>query len=363
MAGAEAAAEQAGRFDTRAIALGVAVPVLAIGVALVLGLVVVLVAGADPVGAYSALLRGAVGTPGNLAATLLRSVPIVVTGIGVGLAFRAGAFNLGGEGQMIAGALTSAVVANATPGLPAPLAIPLAIAAGCAAGAAWAFVPALLQVRLEVPILITTLLLNYVMALLGSYLVAYPLRDLTGGAALAQTAMLPESAWLPNLVPGTRIHLGVLAIVVLPALVAWLLRRTVFGYELRMVGANRFFAEYGGVDAGRTIVVAMLASGAVCGLAGTLLVQGVNHRFTDGLITSAGFAWSGFIAAILTLANPVLTVLAGLFLGALQVGAAGMARSTVVPLQLVDVIQATIIIVVAVRPAIRGALGRALRIG
>jgi general nucleoside transport system permease protein len=345
-----------GRFAPARIALGLAVPAIGIVVAFALGAVIVVIAGDSPLDAYAALVRGAVGTPNNLASTLVRSTPIAITGLGIAIAFKAGALNLGGEGQMIAGALVGAVSANALPPLPPPLGLMLALAAGCLAGALWALGPALLEVRLGVPMLITTLLLNYVAALLAAWVVTYPLRDLAAGG-LAQTAMVPDATWLPELV-GTRLHAGVVLILLLPLAAAWALRRTVAGYELRMVGANREFAEYGGVDAGRTIVGATLVSGALCGLAGVVLVLGVNHRYIDGLVTSAGFAWSGFIAAILALASPILTVVAALFLGALQVGGQGMTRATSVPLQLVDVIQATVILVVAVRAGIQAVVGR-----
>lgn len=347
----------------RLLLVELSIPAVAIAAALALGAAVIVVAGAAPLDSYAALANGAVGSPAAVAATLLRSLPIVVTGVGIGLAFRAGALNLGGEGQMILGALSSALAANALPGLPAPLAVAAGLGAGALGGAAWALVPALLHVRLAIPILITSLLLNYVGNLLAAYAVTWPFRDLTGGAAVAQTAMIPEAFWLPVLVPGLRLHAGVLLLVALPLLVAWLLRRTVLGYELRMVGANPAFAEYGGVRPGRAVLVAMLVSGAICGLAGSLLVLGLNHRYTDTMITSAGFAWSGFIAAVLAVANPLLTAVAGLFLGALQVGGAGMARATAVPLQAVDVVQATIILVVAVRPGIRGRLRRAFGLG
>ncbi len=347
------------RVAPRELAIALAVPALAIAIALVLGALIVVIAGDSPLDAYAALVHGAVGTSSNLTATLLRSTPIAITGLGVAIAFRAGALNLGGEGQMIAGALVGALTALALPPLPAPAGLLIAIAAGCIAGAAWAIGPALLDVRLGVPMLITTLLMNYVAALLAAWFVTYPFRDLSGGAAVAQTAMVPESSWLPIL-PGTRLNAAVLLVAILPIAAAWALRRTVVGYELRMVGANREFAEYGGIDAGRTIVVATAVSGALCGLAGALLVLGVNHRYIDMLVTSAGFAWSGFIAAILAAASPLLTVVAALFLGALQVGGQGMARSTTVPLQLVDVVQAAVILVVAVRPGVRRAFRRAV---
>lgn len=346
----------------RTLALGAAVPVLAIAVGVALGAIVILLTGADPVTAFAALVNGALGTQSNIAATILRSVPIIVAGIGIGVALRAGALNLGGEGQMVMGSLASAAIATPLGGIPGPFGIAIALAVGCLAGAAWAFLPAVLEVRLEVPMLITTLLMNYIGALFAAWVATYPLRDLTGGAAVAQTAIIPQQLWLPIVLTGTRLHAGIIALVVLPLLVVWLMRRTVLGYELRMTGANRLFAEYGGINAGRRVIVATLLSGAVCGLGGGLIVLGLNHRYIDTFVTSSGFAWSGFIAAILTLASPIATVLAGLFLGGLQVGAAGMTRATNVPLQVVDVVQAAIILVVAVRPAIRGALRRAFRV-
>ena len=353
-----AAAQPRRRSTARSLAATVAVPLAAVALALVIGAGAILVAGEDVLAAYGELVRGAIGSPQNVAASIVRSIPIVVAGVGIAVALRAGALNLGAEGQMILGALSAAVTALALPGLPAPIAPVVALLAGCAGGAAWALLPGVLDVRLGVPMLITTLLLNYVGALFAAWAVTYPRRDVAAGG-VAQTAVIPEAAWLPAL-PGTRLHLGFVAIIVLPLAIRWFLSRTVAGFEFRMVGHNRLFADYGGIAAGRRVLAATLLSGAICGLAGALVVQGVNHRYIDGVITASGWAWSGFTAAILTAANPVLTAVAGVFLGALEVGATGMARSTDVPLQLVDVVQATIILVVAIRVAIRLRVRRAL---
>jgi simple sugar transport system permease protein len=283
-----------------------------------------------------------------------------VAGVGIGIALRAGAFNLGGEGQMVLGSLACAVAANMLSGLPGPIAIVLAMAVGCIVGALWAFVPAILEVRLQVPILITSLLLNYIAALFAAWAANYPLRDVSGNGGLPQTPLIAKEEWLPIILSGTRLHLGIVTLVILPLLVAWIFRRTVAGYELRAIGANPRFARYGGVNVGRGVIGAMLASGAVCGLAGSLIVLGLNHRYIDGYITAASFAWSGFIAAILTGAAPILTVLAGLFLSALQVGAAGMTRATDIPLQVVDVVQATIILIIAARVGLQLIIQRRL---
>ncbi|MEA2623534.1 MAG: ral nucleoside transport system permease protein [Chloroflexota bacterium] len=359
MARAEAIVRRS--LNPRAIADALVVPALAIGVGILIGAVVIVVTGGDPVAAFSALLNGAVGTQNNVVATLLRSVPIAIAGVGIGVALRAGALNLGGEGQMIMGSLASAAAATAVAGVPGPAGIVIALVAGCVAGALWALLPALLEVRLQIPILITSLLLNYIGALFAAWVSSYPLRDLSGSAAVAQTALIPQEMWLPNILAGTRLHLGIVVLVILPLAVAWLVRRTVVGYELRMTGANRLFARYGGIDVDRQVVVAMLTSGAICGLAGAVVVLGLNHRYIDTFVSASGFAWSGFIAAILTAAAPITTVFAGLFLGGLQVGAAGMTRATNIPLQIVDVVQATIILMVAARPAIRAWLARRTR--
>jgi general nucleoside transport system permease protein len=358
MAGAELAQ---GRRRLPGVSLsGVAVPIAAIVIAVLIGTVVIAVTGGDPTAAFPALVHGAVGTQNNLVATLVRAVPICVCGVGIAVALRAGAFNLGGEGQMVLGSLACAVAANTLAGLPGPLVTVLALAIGCLVGALYAFVPAILEVKLAVPILITSLLLNYIAALFAAWVANYPLRDLSGGGGLPQTVLIAKDAWLPIVLPGTRLYLGIVTLVILPLIVAWFFRRTVAGYELRALGANRRFARYGGVNVGRGVTGAMLASGAICGLAGSLVVLGVNHRYIDGYVTQASFAWSGFIAAILTGAAPIATVIAGLFLAALQVGAAGMTRSTEIPLQVVDVVQATIILIIAARVGLQLIIQRRL---
>src|SRR5215218_84772 len=231
-------------FGSRSLVAAIAVPLVAVGIAVVLGALAIAVTGEDVLVSYGELVRGAIGSPQNIATTIVRSIPIVVAGIGIGLAFRAGALNLGGEGQMVLGGLAAGVAALAVPGVPFPVAPLIALAVGAVAGAAWAYVPGVLDVRLGVPMLITTLLFNYIGTLFAAWVVTYPLRDVAAGG-VAQTATIPRDAWLP-VIPGTRLHLGVVAIVVLPFAVRWLLSRTVAGYEFRMVGFNRLFADYGG---------------------------------------------------------------------------------------------------------------------
>jgi len=331
----------------RAFAVGEAL--LAVAIALAVGALFVLLAAGSPAEAYQALWNGSVGSIDTLAQSLTTAIPIIVVGLGMGLAFRVGLFNLGGEGQMILGALATAVVGHALASLPDVMTVVVSVAAGCLAGALWAVVPALWEAFLRVPLVVTTLLLNYVAALFATYIAAYPLRDETGGSTLAQTAQIPASMQLPIIVDGTPLHAGLFVAVIAPLAVLWLLQRTSLGYVMRMTGLNRDFAEAGGVPMKRPIVTTMALSGALCGLAGALVVMGQSYRYLDDSIVSPQTAWSGLAAAMLAAFNPLLTVVSGFFLAALTTGGTGLQLATDVPLQLVNVIQAVIIAMVAVR--------------
>ena len=268
----------------------------------------------------------------------------------MGLAFRVGLFNLGGEGQMIFGALAAAVVGHALAGAPGvDRARRRRARRARSAGAAWAVLPGWWEAWFRVPLVVTTLLLNYVAALFATYLAVYPLRDKSGGSTVAQTHELPSALQLPIVIDATPLHAGIVAAVVLPLAVLWLLSRTSLGYSMRMTGLNRDFAEAGGVPMRRTILITMGLSGALCGLAGTLLVLGETHRYVNDSVVGPGTAWTGLTAGMLAAFNPALTAVSGFFLAALQTGGTGLQLQTEVPLQLVNVIQAVIILMVAVR--------------
>jgi ABC-type uncharacterized transport system permease subunit len=332
----------------RLLVPGVTVLILA-GFALLIGAFAVALAGKSPLLALQELVQGALGTRTNLAATVTRGIPIIVTGIAASIAFRAGQFNLGLEGQMVIGALAGAVAANAFPGGPPLVLLPLVIVVGCAAGGLWALLPAWWQTQFKIPLLITTLLLNYIIEFFASYLVNFPLRDTAGNASIAQTVMIPESIRLSVIVPGTRLHAGVIVLVVLPLLAAWFFRRTALGYKLRMTGLNPDFAAYGGINTARMTLLALFGSGAIAGLAGVIQVLGIDFRFIDTSLVTPNYAWTGFIAAILGSLNPLGIVGAGLFLAGLKTGAQGMQRNTEIPLQIADIVQAGIIFLVAMR--------------
>lgn len=352
--------EEATGLRARAAVATASEPLIAIALALAVGAIVVLVAGGSPATAYTALYDSSLGSLDAVAESLRNAIPIILVGIGMGLAFKVGLFNIGGEGQMVFGALAAAVVGHALAGLPTVLLMPLVFVAGCLAAGLWAMLPGWWEVRFGAPLVITTLLLNYIADLLGTYLVTYPLRDATGGSTVAQSAPVPDKLLLPTIVPNTTLHIGVIAIVIVPVLLLVLLNRTVAGYRMRMSGLNRGFAEYGGVPMRRTVLTTMLLSGAVCGLAGVLYVLGDTQRYIDGSINGPILAWLGLVAALLARYHPGWTVLTGFFLGALSQGGTGLQLQTDVPLQLVNVIQAVLILMIAARLALGFVARRAL---
>lgn len=331
-------------------------PGLAICAALVVGGLLMLATGHDPLAAYVALVEGALGGRGggNLLATLNRSAPIVGMGLAAALAFRAGFFNLGGEGQLVLGAMSGTLVALALP-LPAPLLSATALFAGCLAGAAWAGLGAWLHFRFRVSLLLGTLLLSYPARAVTSYLVSHPLRDVASG--MAQSHLLPPAAELPRL--GPRLQLSLIVVTSLVLLAALLMRRTAFGYELTMSGLSSRFVRYGGVDDRRLGYRAMLLSGGMAGLVGALQVLAVHRRFIDGALVGPLYAWIGVMVALLVRSRPLAVLAGGVFFAALQTGALGMERSTDVPRELSQVLQALVLLFVAAQASPRGGGGEA----
>ncbi len=301
------------------------VPFASLGLALILGAVLLLVTGVDPLATYGAMLQGAFGSPGqwlkgdfyNLSETLVKAIPLMLCGLGVGIAFRMLFWNIGAEGQLAAGGIAAAEVALFWgPALPAPLVLPTMIGVGFAAGALWGLIPALLKAFLQVNEIITTLMLNYVAILLVEYLFYGPWKD-PKGYGFPGTAEFIEAAWLPRL-PDSRVHAGLL-FALLAALFIWLvLSRTKWGYEIRVIGENPRTARYAGISLVRNIILVMVLSGGLAGLAGMAEVAGIAHRLQKGL--TVGYGYTAIIVAWLARLGPWRTLLVAFLLAALLVG-------------------------------------------
>jgi simple sugar transport system permease protein len=324
----------------------------------VIGGVLVLISGENPLPAYGAILQGAVGDSFSLSATLTRALPIVTAGIAAAIAFRAGLINIGTEGQLVLGGLCATLVALGALNspLPGPLVVALALAAAMLGGGLWALLTGWFETRFNMPILVSSLLLNFVAGGFVSFMINFPLLEV--GGARSQTAMIDQAARLPRLVPGTALHAGLIIVAAVVILSAFVLRRTVRGYELRVFGSNREFAVAGGINAVRMTLTTMFASGAIAGLVGAMQVLGVHFRLIDRALTGPGFAWTGIMAAILARNDPLGIVVAGLFFAAVDTGAAGMERATDVPFELSFILQAIIILLIASRAAFQRVASR-----
>jgi simple sugar transport system permease protein len=311
-------------------------PVFATFAALAVGAVMLLVLGANPVRAYGALLEGAFGSGNALAETAVKAVPLLLVGLGICIAFRANVINIGGEGQMIVGALLGTVVGLWLPGGSGWLVIPLALLTGFVGGALWGAIPGALKAYFGVNEILSTVMMNAIAVQIMNYLLRGPLID-PAQAELAsqipQTASLDQAYRLPRLVP-TRLHLGAGIAMVLAVAVYILLWRTTLGYRIRAVGQNPDASRYGGIRVRQQVVTALLLSGAFAGLAGATQVYGLNYRMiTDGSATgftgSAGF--NGIVAALFGQLHPIGTIPASFFFGALLVGANKLQRVMQVP--------------------------------
>lgn len=313
---------------------------LSVLAALLLGSVMLLLAGGNPIEAYAAMVVGAFGST-QWRNTLIVAVPVVGMALAVAVPLRAGVVNLGGEGQIVLGGITAAVIA-ATVDLPMPLSLVVALGAGALAGGLLGTVPALLENRIGVPLLVSSLLISYPVVAFASYLVRFPLRD--PGTGLPQSRVFEEAYRMPML-DGVGLSVVLLALVI--ALVVQVDSRTPFGYEVRLTGHNRRFTEYAGVDVPRMVTRLMFTGGGIAGLIGAMVVTSVPYRYIDNALVVPSYTWTGLLAALLARAHPLGAVAAGVFFAALQVGGFGMERETAVPRELSSILQATVIVILA----------------
>ncbi|HZQ59534.1 MAG TPA: ABC transporter permease [Acidimicrobiales bacterium] len=341
-------------FPTRTLLLSwFALPLAALA-ALVLGGFLILAFGKNPVTGYHAMLVGAFGGRYALASTAVKAVPLLLVGVGICIAFRANVFNIGGEGQIAMGGLAGTTVALALPGTPRALLIPLVLVAGAAGGALWGAIPGFFKAYFNVNEILSTIMLNLVAVQVTNYLLAGPLIDKTTPFSVTgkipQTRLLSRHSWLPILVHGTQLHLGVLVAVLVAIAGYFLLWRTGFGFRVRAVGLSRDASNYAGMPVKRTITSALALSGAACGVAGAILVFGsISHRMvSDGSLTgftgSAGF--NGIVVALFGALNPLWTILSAYLFGGLIVGGTALQATTGVPTDLVTTIEGLVVIFV-----------------
>lgn len=331
-------------------------PVISAALAIVIGWVIMQLAGYDASVAFAALFKGSFGGPKQFGDTLLRATPLILAGLAVGYGFRAGLFNIGAEGQLFMGGLAAAFLGVQLATLPWPVAVPVLLVSAMVAGAAWAFIPALLKARIGAHEVITTMMFSYIARYFVSWLVVGPLKDegmIPQTVAIGRNAQLPQIKTLfskatldaiPLLNLG-RAHLGIV-VAVLMAVVVWLvLKYTTLGYENRAVGFNPWASETAGISVQWTTVKSLCISGALAGLAGAVEVMGVHYRIFDQF--SSGFGFTGIAVALLAKNHPIGIIPAALLFGALSAGSGTMQLEAGVPQKIIWIIQALVIFFVA----------------
>lgn len=313
-------------------------PAIALGLTVVFGSSLALLAGANPFQTLGLILRGAAGSQFALLETLNRATPLIFTGLAVAVAFRAKLWNIGAEAQLYAGALMAVLLGTGALGWPSGLLLPAMAGAAMLAGALVLLGPALLKTRLGVDEVVTTLLFNFIMLLFISMLLEGPLKDPMGMGWPQSSRLIPD-ARLPRIVDGLRLHWG-FGLALIAAVLVWVIQsRTTLGYEMRAVGQNRQAAEFAGIPVGRVILKTALLSGGLAALAGFSEVAGLRGNLTLDL--SPGFGYTGIIVAMLALLNPIGVVISAIFVAGVFVGADSMSRAAGVPTYIANIMLAT----------------------
>lgn len=336
------------------------IPILALLTALLLGAVIMLLFGDNPLEAYQGLFAGALGNARGWASTVRRMTPLILTGLSVATAFKAGLFNIGASGQFLIGTVAAVAVGISFEGLPTVIHLPLAILGGILGGVIWGAIPGLLKVYTGAHEVIVTIMLNYVAANLAGWTVYAggtqgqtpgPLWDSTAGA-VSETPDVLLSARLPYLIgPPYRVHWGFILALLVALLIWWLIYKTIIGFEIRTVGQNLKAARYAGMRVNWTIVFTMMLAGGLAGLAGTIETLGVNYKFAPEFTGSVGF--DGITVALLGQTHPLGVVLASFMFGTLDAGGARMQFESGVSADIIQVIQALVLAFVAAPILIR----------
>ncbi len=333
--------------DWQDVAVNLAVPFAGMLVALIIGAVLLVFLNVNPIKAYSVLLSGAFGSWPGFIQALVKATPLLLVGLGICIAFRASVINIGGEGQIIAGALMATWWPLMFREWPGWLVIPTTIIMGFLAGCVWGFIPGLLKARLKVNEILSTVMMNAIALQFMNLLVRGPLIDPAGvkaGQYLAQSERLPAHTWLPRLIPQTLLNAGAIIAVILAIAVYVFLWRTTIGYRIRAVGLNPDASRYAGINVPFYQALSLTLAGGFAGLAGVVEVLGVQHRLLEGI--TGGYGFSGIVAALFGGLHPLGAIPASILFGGLLVGADKMQRATQVPSALITAILGLVVLFV-----------------
>lgn len=319
-------------------------------IALAVSAAIMAVCGYNPIEAYSAIFMGSFGSLRGIAQTLTQATPLIFTGLAFTFAKKASLINLGVEGQMYMGALGAALIGCMDLGLPTVLHLMLAIMNGMLFGAAYAGIIGVLKVKFDSNEVVASFMLNSISTYIVGYLLNGPL--LAEGSSVAQTERVCATAELPRIFSKYQVTIAVFIAVAACIFIKWFIDHTVMGYEIRNVGMNRRAAQTAGIHVGRTLIVTMCISGAIAGMAGVNQVLGVDRRLINDF--SPGYGFMGIAVSALAVESPLGTIAAGTIFGILRAGTMELNRTTGIPIEFVDVIQAMVVIVVSAPLMVQG---------
>ena len=320
---------------------------------LLVGAIALLIAGFNPIEAYSAMLVGIFGKPKFIAWTIIRSTPLILTGLSIAFAYKTGLFNIGAEGQFIIGALFATLV-GAGIDLPAIIHIPLTLLIAALAGAIWGGIAGWLKSKFGINEVIATIMLNWIAFYLSNYMIRTTWLAQPNSEA---SVSIHESAsigidWLKGLVgPATSVNWGIVISVVVVLLIAFILFKTTLGFELRAVGNNKFGAEYGGINVNKSVLQSMAIAGLIAGLAGAIQVMGVSHNITI-LAAQEGYGFDGIAVALIANSNPIGVIFSGLLFGAFKYGGTKM-QAIGAPSEVVSIVVGSIVYFIALSSVLR----------
>jgi ABC-type uncharacterized transport system permease subunit len=319
-------------------------PLAAIFFALAVGAIVISAGGDDPIEAYRLMFRGSIGTGQNLAETIVKTASLTFAGLSYAFAYRCGLMNIGIEGQLIAGAITSSAVGIYLTGLPAIIHVPLCLIAGFAGGALLGSIVVFLKNRFGANEIITTVMFNYVMLNFSEYLVTGPMRQ---NPNYPQSAPLQDSAKMPIIIPGTRVNIGFILALIAVVLFVFFWQKTQHGFEMKLVGMNQTAARAIGINIKTNAFLSMFIAGGLGGLVGALEILGVQQRLL--LDFSAGYGFDGIAVALLGSLNGIGILLSSFLFGSLKSGGNAIQMFTRVPSAVVNIISGFIIIAMTIR--------------
>ncbi|MDY0093935.1 MAG: ABC transporter permease [Candidatus Vecturithrix sp.] len=316
--------------------------IVAMFLALLIGAILIWISGYDVIKAYSSFFQGAFGNVYNLSQSVLKTIPLIFTGLAVAVGFQSGLFNIGGEGQLYWGALASAVTALTFAQLPGVLLLSLSLLAGAAAGGIWGAISGYLKAKTGAHEVVTTIMLNYIGMLATSLLLKTFFKE---PGYVDQTPMIPESARFPELIPYTKLTAAIFVGIGVILLVDLMFKHTSLGYDLQAIGQNPGAAEYAGIPVKRYLVISMALSGAAAGLAGSTMVMGVLNRFITNF--SPGYGFTGIAVAVLGRNKPWGVLFAALLFGTLEAGGMSMQLFAKIPMDLMTIVQGLVILFIA----------------